>query len=77
MLLRAASVAAIMAFAAPASAAVIFDSLDSATSTSSATDPMAATFTTGSAASGVDVSVLISGSGIGDTLPADYVHCLP
>jgi PEP-CTERM motif len=71
MLLRTASVAALMAFAAPASAAVIFDSLDSATNTSSATNPMAATFTTGSAASGVDVSVLISGSGVGDALPGD------
>jgi hypothetical protein len=71
MLLRTASVAALMAFAAPASAAVIFDSLGSATNTSSATNPMAATFTTGSAASGVDVSVLISGFGISDALPGD------
>ncbi len=71
MLLRAASVAALMAFAAPVSAAVIFDSLDSATNSSADTDPMAATFTTGSAASGVDVTVLISGFGINDALPGD------
>jgi PEP-CTERM motif len=71
MLLRTASVTALMAFAAPASAAVIFDSLDSATNTSSATNPMAATFTTSAAAQGVDVSALISGLGIGDALPGD------
>jgi hypothetical protein len=71
MLLRTASVVALMAFAAPASAAVIFDSLDSATSTSNATNPMAATFTTSAAATGIDVSVLISGFGIGDALPRD------
>jgi hypothetical protein len=73
MLLRTASVAALIACAAPASAAVIFDSLDSATNESSSTDPSAATFTTSSTAAkgGVDVSVLISGFGIGDALPGD------
>ena len=57
---------------APASAAVIFDSLDSATLYSSSTDPSAATFTTSTGAKGgVEVSVLISGFGIDGALPGD------
>ena len=76
-MLRVAVALSLIVLAAPASAGVIFDSLDSATARTAGDElePMFATFSTGSAAVMGDVSLMLSIPISG--LSARYVHRQP